>query len=314
MSQLNKEQTRHVNAFNNLEFFFGENKDIYAGNKPVQNWVNRLLSNNKAIVSLSTTKGTGSEGATKTKDNLKESIALNGGTVCSYAADYAVTTGNTELFALVNYSASDISGLRDALVLGFINGVVDAVTPLLSLPGFKDYPVTGDDLSALSKDANDFNNYLGKNKLIINNSHVASHTIDSYIKDNRNVIIRLDTLIPNFKKDAPKFVEGYFKAKRIDNTGIRHSGVVADIQDNRERVIDNATITLTRKETVKTATISDEGTYEIIKCTAGNWKLTIAAPGYETQTVTIKIIRGEIRKLSIILQSAVMQMQSTQTA
>ncbi len=310
MSQFNGEQTRHVNAFNNLEFFFGENKDVFSKNVPVQKWVERLINNNKAIVALSTTKGTGSEGATEAKDNLKETIATNAGTVCSYAADYAVETGNTDLFSLVNYSSYDVIRLRDSEVLGFINGVVTAITPLVSLPDFKDYIVTAEDLSTLSKDANDFNNNLGKNKLIINNSHVASHDIDALIKNNRNVIIRLDKLIPNFKKDAPKFVAAYYKAKRIDDTGVRHSGIRGIIVNNTGTPVEGATVTLVGKKNTKGTTTGSDGSFEIVKFLFGKAKLTIAAPGFDSITTDVTITRGKIIECDCRLQSVIVEFKT----
>lgn len=314
MSQLNWEQTRHVNAFNKLEFYFGENKPVYSKDSPFQKLVNRLIANNKKITPLSTTKGIGSQGATTDKEDLKSIIAKNGGTVCSYAAEYAEETNNNELYNIVNYSASQILYLRDAEVLGFIEGVVEAVTPLLSAPAFETYPVTEDDLNALSQDATDFNTSLGKNNNIKNNSSIASHNIDTIIKDNRAIIIRLDKLINNFKSEAPDFVEGYFKAKLILNTGVRHSGIVLIIKDKGNIVITNATITLTGKKSVKTATISNNGTYEIIKCAAGNCKLTIVAPGYETQTIAVKIIRGVVQDMSINMESNALELPEIQTA
>ncbi len=310
MSLLNKQQTRYLNAFNNLAFCLSENQEVWANNSPFQRWVGHLLTNNKAIVALSTTKGTSSRGATEAKNRLKASIAQHGSTICSYAADYAVATGNTELFALVNYSASDISYLRDAEVLGFINGVVEAVTPLVSLPGFKDYPVTAEDLDNIANEAGDFNKMLGKNKNIIISSRVASHQIDALIKDNRNVIIRLGKLVSIFQKDAPGFVEAFYEAKKIDTTGIHHSGVAGAVVDSAGIPVEGATVTLTGKKKTKQATTGSNGTYEMVKFQFGKAKLTIAAPGFDSISVEVTIVRGKVVEYHYRLPSSLVNLKT----
>ena len=306
MTTLNADQARHLKRAQETTNFLTKKADKYVTRKPIQKQVNSLVDNNKKINDLVPSRSQDGEAATSDKTVLKSDIATEVNYICSSALVYALEIKDTTLYNAVNYTATDVEKMRDAEVNGFVTTLAGVITPLLSLPDFIEYDVTAEDLQNLTKDAATYNDMLGDNKVIDKSSSVASAEIDALLADNSVIIGKLSKLMNYFKTNDPGFYQEYQKVIILDKSGIRHTGVrgVA-ISDATEAPVKGVSIVYHGKTADKNKTTStgDKGTYELIKLMPGERTFTFTAPGYESQTITVKIIRGVILTLDITLQA-----------
>lgn len=311
MYSFNAEQTRLVNRSNDVQHFLVQNEDIYTKIAPFADQVNLLMSNNKTLKELSSAKGKNGKGSTKDKNDLKADIVKEISSICSFTSDYALRTGNNELYNAVHFNPSYIAHLRDAEVFGFVNNIVSEVTPLLTDPVFATYPVTADDLNTLSTNASTFNDNLGKAAVQNAGSRIASKNINAVLKAVQGNINRLNSLISYFADDNPDFVKGYKEATIVNHTGVRNSGIKGTITNSTtDEPIEGVSIMLVGKKTSKGTTTASDGTYEIDKFRVGKCKLTVTAPNSESKTVEVTIHRGKITELNMSLSSQVIEFKT----
>ena len=309
MYTLNADQARQLDRFQTTENLCNKNSDKYAILKPFQKQVRLLSVNNKKINSYIPARSGNGEGATEEKRDRKADIATSVNGICSLVIPYALDIEDSELYNAVNFTTTDVIDLRDVAVLGFVTTLVGVITPLLSNPDFADYPVTVEELNALTENANTFNDSLGDNKMIDKDSSIASKNIDTLLAANRLIIAKLNKLINYFETKDPDFVESYRKAAALNNTGIHHSGIRGIIiNSSTEQPIESVTIILTGKTNIKNTATDSSGAWQIIKFIPGKCSLTISAPGYQSRTIEVTIIRSKIIELNIALQSQAINM------
>lgn len=166
-------------------------------------------------------------------------------------------------------------------------------------------------LESLVSRAKTFTNDIGKAGVIDKNRGVINRTIDEVLAAIRGNVSNMNLLSNQVKKKYPKFVENYFKSAAIDYSNIHHSGIKGMITNsNNGAVVEGVTLTLQGIKKTKTAITSIDGAYEIIKFLSGKAKLTITAPGYDSQTVEVDIIRGKIIELNYSIQSQILEFKT----
>jgi hypothetical protein len=77
------------------------------------------------------------------------------------------------------------------------------------------------------------------------------------------------------------------------------------IKDDKNEPIVNASIALTRNDTIVGGAISDfDGKYQITNLNDGIYKITVSYPGLETQRMTdIQVVKGAESEVNIVLRS-----------
>ena len=311
MSILNTKQSRQLTRSQSAENFLVKNEDKYAILKPFSKAVADLSANNKEINALVPARSQNGKSATAEKKNLKAAIATGVGDICSLVIPYAIDIEEATLFSSVNFTATHVIHMRDANLFGFVTTLVGVITPLLSRENFSGYPVTAADLDTLMIDAGNYNENLGAAKVSKVKSSIASANIDALMKANRLIIRKLNKLINFFKKKDPGFAEAYYAATALSHTGAHHSGIRGTIINTAsEQPAKEVSVTLEREKSKKTTTAGSNGTYAILKCRAGTWNLIITAPGYQSQTIVVTVIRGKIIELNITLQSQILDLNT----
>ena len=306
---LNSVQSRLLKRSTETENLFAKNEDKYTLLKPIVKQVNLLAANNKKINSYIPARSENGEAATTGKDNLKTVIANSVDNICSFAKVYALDIEDVSLFNKVNYTGSDVVHMRDPQVYGFATTLVGVITPLLSVPAFMEYPVSIDDVEELNTNATTFNENLGDAKVIDSNNSAASQAINLLLQQNAAIIRKLNGLMEYFKKSDPAFYKKYHDVAVLDYSGIHHSGIQGIIKDASGTPVYLAIITGEGKN--KIAKSEKDGSYRLVKIRSGLRTFTITAPGYQSQTLTIHIIRGQVLDININLQAQIANMEAT---
>ena len=307
MKILNRLQGREYNRAQKLAHFFLQQILVYPIYTPFADEVELFTANNNRLLSLVPAKDVNGQGVTVSKNTLKAMVAALGNIICTRTAAYATKIGNNDLKMAIYHRTSEIHNLKDADVLAFVTRLVDNITPLLTDKVFQTYAVSQAMLDTITSNAKDFNDCIGQADIVDDSRNFASRTINDILKSIRQNIVQFNWLLNFFEEKYPAFVEGFAKASAIDDTGIRHSGIEGIIKNSSTgSAISEVTITGEGKK--KIAKTDWEGKYTLIKLKTGIMNITITAPGYNTQVIAVKIIRGKILQLDCELQAQALNM------
>ena len=307
---LNAVQEREFNRDTKVEAFLIQQKKEYEDNAPFNRVVQLLLGNIAKVNPVTPQKGKKGKIVTNRKNTLKASIAADVNIICTSAKEYALATSDEDLLNNVRFSASDIKDAKDGNVDAIVTTITDALTPLLDIPAFKEYNVTADMLTTLTQTTKDFNDILGKAAVIDIGSSLANGQLNSIFKSIRSNIASLRRLLPNMEKDHPEFVKGFNSAAMVDFSGIRHSGIEGIITNalSGAPVKDVVVTGEGKKKEVKT---DSKGYYKLVRLKVTDMKITITATGFDTQVISVKIIRNKILPLNIGLRGKVISLSTT---
>lgn len=309
-SILNNEQAREYNRAQTVQTFFEPQSGIYSLSPAFSEEVSLFFGNNKKLLTYIPVKKERGDGVTKTKAELKKETAVAAGFVCSMTTAYANKIGDSELKSSVAYTESVIERMKDSNILGFVNALTSIVSPLLVKDGFsEEYSITESTLHDLTEKATAFNSNIGKARVIDTNSGIASRNINKILAAIRGNIVQFNLLIAFFKEKYPDFVEGYRKAILISDTGIHHSGIEGIIRNSSTGApVKGVTITGEGKD--KKVITGADGVFKLIKFRSGMHTFAITAPGYESQSVTVHIIRRKLLRLDISIQTQVIEFKT----
>ena len=310
--ELNDVQAREYNRALALNLCLTEESKTIKLYPPFNEVAEAFFINTQTLVNLVPTKESNGGTITGNKATLKQTIATNANIICTRTTAYAVKIGDTDLQAAVYKSMSAILELKDADVVSFVTRLTGTVSPLLANEDFLPYAVTETMLNGLTTDATTYKNSIGKASFADSKSSAASDAIDKVLKAIRENIVQFNLLLNFFNDKYPAFVKEYLKAIAIDYSNIHHSGIKGIVINSAtEQPVENVVIILKGKLKTKTIITGDDGVYHIISFRPGKCKLTITAPGHESQVVDVTIIRGKTLELNISLQSGVVGFNKT---
>lgn len=311
MTTLNVVQKRELTRSENTVNYCNKNTDRYKGFKAFERKLEELIGNISSITALIPARSASGEGDTTKKRVSKADIATAVNDICSLVIPYALDIEDATLYNAVNFTTSDVVRLADVAVLGFVNTLVGVVRPLIGRPDFADYPLSNEQLEALSANAAKFNSTISDAKIIDKDSSIASANIDALLAASRLIIRKLNKLVNYLKKTQPGFVTGFRSATALVNTGIHHSGVRGIILSTTGLPVEGASVVLQGKINSKATVSKIDGGYEISKFISGKAILTITATGYDSQAVGVTIIRGKMAEFNGSLQAKVIALAAT---
>ena len=297
---LSQIQSREYNRCQRLYSFFADKSTITSTYVPFAEEVTSFNANFTAFKNNVPDKGASGTGITTGQKELKAKIGIAIGNICNTACAYANKYGNTNLAAEMCYKKSDITTLKDGNILGVAIRISNTLSPLMQDANFIKYQLTLDMLNDVVADATTFNNNIGRAGLVDSGSSIANKNINAVIKLLRENIKQFDLLINQFAATHPDFIHGYEINSVVDNTGVHHSGI--------EGVIKNAST----GEPIKDVRIAVDGSdkmtesdmvgyYELMKLRAGDYEVNFSADGYTSKTVALRVARGKMTKMDVIL-------------
>ena len=310
IDSLNADQAREYKRAQALANCLADQTKVYTLYPPFDVIVKLFLDNNKKLIELCPDKNSNGTTITQSKDSLKTSIALNAGIICTRTTAYAISIADADLQAAVNHSTTSIHHLKDADILSFITRLSNTVLPLLDKPAFTPYAVTAEMLSSVTDSAIRFNGTIGKAAFADSKMSYYSASIDEVLKAIRGNVAQCNLLINFFQTDHPGFVKEYRKAIAIDYSNVRHSGIEGIVTNPLNgQPVAGATITGEGKK--KIAKTDKKGYYKLVKLKVTDMTITVTAPGFDTQTFDVKIIRGKIIECNITLKGKLITLSAT---
>ena len=293
---LTKKQSQEYNRAAKLSIFFEHEKVTIDTYEPMREEVDEFEVNFGEMKTAAGDKEGDSKGITKSKEELKQDTADKTAEICSKTKAFALKQKNTELAAAMSLRADEIVRLKDADVKSVVEHVVKTVTPLLGDATFKKYAVVKEDLDEATKLADSFTELIGKASEDDSHNTVANTDINDAIKKLLGNYEQFDLLMDHFEKTHPEFVEGYDINSRLDNTGVRHSGIEGTVKVKGGVALANAKIRLLDSDY---ETESDMvGLYRLVKVKVGTYRVEVSCDEYMTVEKIITIKRGKVVEMN----------------
>lgn len=310
MTILNGNQSRQYKRSITLDVCFTRYNEIIHEYPPFSDEATLFTQNNKRLVDLVSGKDVDGKGITTDKDKLKKLFAMKCAIICTRATAYAVKIGDNNLRNAVFHSESDVYRSKESDVLGFANRLSETITPLFSNDTFNRYAVTKDMLTEVVEMATKFNSTIGQATIVNSGSTYASKAINEVLALIRTNVKQFSMLINFFEEKHPGFVTDYYTAAAINDSGIHHNGIAGIITNAATgEAISGATVIGEGKNKIAFSNLV--GDFKLAKIRSGLRRFTFTCPGYESQTITVKLSRGKTEECNVSLRSAIIALSAT---
>lgn len=192
----------------------------------VESVVERILQQSRAQ-SASARSGHGSA-----KAEAFQAMVNAAFTVCSGLKAFAAATGNTQLFAQVDFSRTDVARGREADVVNRCQTLWDLGTANAA-PLADKYHVDAADLKALKTTIADFSDVQPKPRQSKAAVSAATSELAKAFEELDEVLYKqLDPLVEKFRESEPAFYNEYWTARSIvDNTASREASADTNVVD-----------------------------------------------------------------------------------
>ena len=230
-----------------------------------------------------------SSGVTGQKDALFKNMVILTVKASRKALVYAVDTNDGVLQALFNVQESDLYNMPQSKALAEAENISGA---LQNLSGqLDDYRVTADNITAIGAAITAYEAASGTPQNTKAAIEAGTKGIEATMPLIDKSLHLLDDLIVHGMDDDPDLVNTYRTVRRIIETGTRHTGLVATINDTGGKGIEGATMLV--QELKKHALSDILGVADIESMKPGMYHVIFSADGYATQTQVLKIEQGK---------------------
>ena len=227
---------------------------------------------------------------------------------------YANVVNNPELLDSIKYSVSDLKKARDTDVIGICNTVLAKANA--NAAAIATYGVTAVMLTDLQAAITVYSATLAKPKAAKSQTKTATENITKLFKEADDLLIkRLDLDIELFKTTKPEFYSQYKTARIIISTGTRTTSVMGNVISalgaeplkgvTFSFTLENsgmlkAASSVVNKPIVKKS--ADKGNFRIPSLPEGSYNVEVKKIGFNDQTLTINVAKGETTNLKIELE------------
>lgn len=284
---MNKEQAKKVNMIDASVVVLNApaNKALWITNTTFSAAVASIATNLGALNSNDALRMTGSSPITETKSQAK--TILIAATMLHAAAGkgYATSVNNVALKTICDISENSLQRSKDADLGSACTAIYNAVQPFIG--SMAAWTVNATTLATLQADITAFVTLVGAPVGQISMQNAASEAIDAQIAIIDGILNNtIDTLMVQFKTAHAVFYNGYFNAREMHNTGVRHSTTFSGfIYKTGGAALDNAKVELSEGGAVARHHFTDTtGHYRFTRLHLGTFTLTVSETGYVTQT------------------------------
>jgi hypothetical protein len=221
------------------------------------------------------------KGVTTNKKNKKLLLIEKALVVAGGILSVAQETNDTELFELVNFTASELEHIGDTLLLDRVTLILD--TGNANAAAILPKGITAVILGELQTMVTEYETVVVSPRDLIVDKKTATAQLkvlfldtDALLKDN------LDRLMMQFKTSDNEFFRKYFNGREIIDLGTQHTRLGGVITDSEGNPLEGVTVTAVEADLEE---VSDaEGIYLFKPFIPGDFTITFAKTGFVTQT------------------------------
>ncbi len=210
---------------------------------------------------------------------------------------YAIDQEDENLQALFNVQESDFIKMPGQTALAKIDNIYSGLQKLSGQ--LDDYRVTADDITAIGDGITAYEAAAGTPQNTKAAIEAGTKGIEATMPLIDKCLHILDDLIVHGMDDDADLVNTYRKVRRIIETGTRHTGLIATINDAAGKGIEGAQMLV--QELNKHALSDILGVADIESMKPGMYHVIFSADGYASQTQILKIEQGKTLTEVVVL-------------
>ena len=215
---MNKQNEDKMSMFYALLQVLAKHVAVWTGLVPFKNAHDELKGNVGSIENATQTQETSLKGVALDKRFKKEAMVKKTLEVAQCVYAYAVDQGNLVLREQVDYSRSDLMGVRDAVVAQTCQNIHDLANPIIAALGA--YGLVAADLTTQQTAIDAYTATVGSPRAALTVRKGATAEIEALVKDSMKILNnRMDKMMPEFEVSNADFFQEYFDARMIINSG-----------------------------------------------------------------------------------------------
>ena len=217
---MNNKQRNKLTMYEAVAQALQENQATWKSIKAMDKAFTTLQQLLKDIRITDTQRSKTTKGATQSKNEQKDKMALLAATMASSAYAYAGEINDSRLKAMFNYSLSTISLMDDNNAVSLCRAIYEEAEKIKK--ELEDYDIKAADFKELKENIDVFNASIGGNTNIKSNRVSATKTLTTLFDETDDLLReRMDKMLFRFKKDKPEFYQIYNNVRVIKDLGSR---------------------------------------------------------------------------------------------
>lgn len=299
---MKNQQTSKKNMYNKCLQFFSKNSIVWMGFQRLVDEITRFSEKNQELDTFVQKQQAETGGITNDK-NTKFVRLVN--VTVKYARKarvWAADTHNDELEAVFDVHKSDFFGIPEDLASEKLENVRNAINDnLVDLVAVNITAVSIAEIDAANLAYESKEGAPGEAKAEKKTSTTGIRYIMAEVDESLEKID--DLLISEYEDDEPEMVENYRNVRRIDNIGVRHQGIGADVEyADGSGAAEGVTMNIV--ELNKTGVSDINGHVSTLRGRIGTYHVSFSGNGIETKTVVASIKRGTILNLEVEVEKS----------
>jgi hypothetical protein len=283
-------QTAKNNMYKAVKAFLESKAAAFNGFKRAQTEIAAFNKQNKALDDYINEQAGSSKGMTSQKNTLLENLVQLTLKSSRKALVYAIDQDDDVLQQLFNVQVHDLVKSSVTKTLAAVQNIYAALQPLSGQ--LDEYRVTADDITAIGNAVDAFKAAEGTPEIAQAFAEAGTKGIEATMPLMDKNLHLLDDLIIHGMDEDPDLIREYRKVRRVKETGSRHTGLIATINDAASgKGIEGATMLV--QDLNKKATSDILGVADIESIKPGMYHIIFTADGYAPQTQILKIEQGK---------------------
>ncbi|MHB8403753.1 MAG: carboxypeptidase-like regulatory domain-containing protein, partial [Bacteroidia bacterium] len=286
---MNREQINQLNMMDAVDQLLTTYNSVWSTNTAVSGIVTTFRGHLGALNVNDTLQRTISTGVSMTKDEAKAAMISAAIMTCHAGKAYASVAGNTDLYAQMKHTKSEIAVAADTDADGICQNIHDDLDPYI---GFTvAYGATTLTQSNLQNAINTFSGMIGKPRVQIGIVKNATLTIEQHLTASMNLLKdQLDGVLMQYATSNARFLNEYASVRVIVDIGHRHTVIFKGfIYDPTHNALEGVLVELTGAPHKHKKITDATGKYRFTRLHPGTYVITISKAGYVTQTKTITV-------------------------
>ena len=267
--------------------------------------LDETLSDFKRVISIadrcSSAQLAASKGVSSIKANDRKAMINLALDVSAKVITYAKRTGNTKLYAAVNYRKRDLVLFAENDCLEACRRIHSKALPILD--SLKPYKIDAAKLHELLQLVENFKTSAPQPKANIDQQKQNVKTLNAALKEADAVLKSLNELILMVRIDKPQFYQAYRNACKLRKPGFRKllgQGRVVDSDGNALGFV-----TMSCKKLGICKRLTAHGRFRFMRIKEGNYEFLFEKEGYVSVGVWVKIKKGVRVEVCVVMERIV---------
>jgi|GEM_PF-1052724 hypothetical protein len=200
-----------------------QNESVWTGYKPFKNSYSLFTAKVPVIEGFRDKQILDIRGHAMDKEASRYEISATAFQISGQLSSYAKSISNNKLLKAVDYTSSQLNGMRDTTLTGACNILIKYATD--NLDALEDYEITQAVIDSFRTSVNQYQALVASPRIAVSERKAAGGMLSQTIRETKLILKeRLDLDAEHFKTINPEFYSFYKSAHDIPDYGTRKKG------------------------------------------------------------------------------------------